>query len=371
MGKENENASASVPGHDSNESQIAMSRSNSKSPRKDGESRTPIKAQLFSIDPEELAQSLSEDLASCEEVHAHLQACQRKVLDVLLEQRKATNATSFPVEAIRQVSTSGFLSRKELACFLLKTTRSFPKILGEESFYELLCYARWRASSRISPSIVQEKGYKWLYKTLYSLCNRIDSAVRSPAPVIPVGPIPADQLLGIVVIRSDDKVVVSEIMLQDTFDMLFDQSQIHDGWVEKSRCWDFPDQGMINPVVARERVTATMHLLHLETMSHCCLLDCYLEWGDESEIPPKFVRVFKTTVDHGYFYFSGADEHELFALELCLRAFSASEDDDIESLSLTMLLNPLAGKWPGTGSIPDTITFAEVISLLAIQWWKL
>jgi hypothetical protein len=163
---------------------------------------------LLSIDPDDVGQALQDDCPTCERVKAHLEACQRSVLQVFLDHQMAKNAATFPVEIVRRVAASSFLEPLELSRFLLRTTRSFRKGLEEDELYKYLCHARWKTSSELPPSLAEAKGYKWLYSKLsssYQRGNFNEGQTPAQAAYICSG----EKLAGLVSVLSDNKEVVT------------------------------------------------------------------------------------------------------------------------------------------------------------------
>lgn len=74
------------------------------------------------------------------------------------------NQSSIPVEALRQVSMSGFLSAEDLGRFLLRTCKDFSESLTENFISEVLLSSPFSESlNHVPRQILQARGPQWLY----------------------------------------------------------------------------------------------------------------------------------------------------------------------------------------------------------------
>ena len=75
------------------------------------------------------------------------------------------HAAALPIQVLRQLAISDFLTANELGRLYLMTAKSFISNLGRDFVYFQLCRKRWRKSVSMS-SLAERKGYCWLFRAL-------------------------------------------------------------------------------------------------------------------------------------------------------------------------------------------------------------
>ena len=74
------------------------------------------------------------------------------------------NSGNMPIEVLRQVAQSDYLSLKELGRFLLLVSKSFMDELGRELVWKILCCKEWKNTSKIPRNLIEVRGYHWLFQ---------------------------------------------------------------------------------------------------------------------------------------------------------------------------------------------------------------
>jgi hypothetical protein len=340
----------------------------SKRRRQGEEIERPSKAlpslQILSIDTEELCQSLRNDEHACERVKAHLEACQRSVLQVFLDHQMAKNAATFPVEIVRRVAASGFLKPLELSRFLLRTTRSFRKGLEEDELYKYLCHARWKASSELPPSLAQAKGYKWQYSKLSSSYQRANFN-EGQTLVQATDTLQGEKLAGLVSVLSNNKEVVTYCLETEDFECPCDLS---DMMAEEILGYQTSWYGQVREL---GQLTASLHLFRLDSMSHCCVVEWDLRHSIRRYQRSRWVYLSRgENSESSYFH---AHNEGLLGLQIRLTAYSVENPNQIgtiDEILLELQLYPFMEALLTNRAIPsaDSTCFAEILSRMRIVW---
>ena len=95
------------------------------------------------------------------------------------------NRARMPIEVLRQLTQSGFLSTADLAKTLLLTCKGYGIDLGRDYVYEYLCKSRWRNITKLPPSLIADRGYFWLFRNLsrglHESPGEPSNSMRAPA----------------------------------------------------------------------------------------------------------------------------------------------------------------------------------------------
>ena len=72
--------------------------------------------------------------------------------------------TAIPIEVLRQVTQSDFLTVQETGCFLLLVSRSFTDALGKNQIWKTICHMQWKNMPSIPKCIIEARGYEWIFR---------------------------------------------------------------------------------------------------------------------------------------------------------------------------------------------------------------
>jgi hypothetical protein len=122
-----------------------------------------------------------------------------------------------PIEVLRQLTQSGFLSTADLAKTLLLTCKCYGIDLGREYVYEYLCKSRWRNITKLPPSLIADRGYYWLFR---NLSRRLYESIEEPSMILPPAFDYDDMFFSVSIRDGSGKEIVSEVLCGDELDTL-------------------------------------------------------------------------------------------------------------------------------------------------------
>jgi hypothetical protein len=118
------------------------------------------------------------------------------------------NRARMPTEILRQLTQSGFLSTVDLAKTLLLTCKCYAMDLGREYVYEYLCKSQWRNVTKFPPTLIEDRGYYWLFRNLSRGISIPEEESRIPPPVISYN----EMFFSISIRDGSGKEIVSEVL---------------------------------------------------------------------------------------------------------------------------------------------------------------
>ena len=194
---------------------------------------------------------------------------------------------SIPSEVLRQILRRDFLTYQELGRLLLFVSKIILVDIEEEEIWSNLCRRRWRNSKHMPSSVVQQRGFKWLFSQLtLGLPIRKDHDWSSlpPSPKIT-----SENMFFLITIRpkDGDEEVISIALQQAPLDQLLSTGKTHVeletpyrigefDMAEYDLPGDFLDENMFNTW------TASVHCLRLDENRCCCLHDTRDRFLDEN-----------------------------------------------------------------------------------------
>ena len=117
---------------------------------------------------------------------------------------------TIPTEVLRILVVAGFLPSEDLGRFLLQTCRSFVLDLGHEYIWKHLCKYRFRHMSHIPQSVIEARGYEWLFRQLRSPGLILKDEVIHAPPAPPR--LTSDNLVMLISIRAGDIELASQVV---------------------------------------------------------------------------------------------------------------------------------------------------------------
>ncbi len=115
-----------------------------------------------------------------------------------------------PIEVLRQLTQSGFLSTADLAKTLLLTCKCYGIDLGREYVYEYLCKSRWRNITKLPPSLIADRGYYWLFRNMSK--GLFESSPEELSPIPPPAYDYANMIFSVSFRDGSGKETVSELL---------------------------------------------------------------------------------------------------------------------------------------------------------------
>ena len=193
-----------------------------------------------------------------------------------------------PPEVLRQVMRSGYLSTREIARLFLFTCKSFAAVLGHEYVYRHLCFSRWQNMAAIPRSIIEARGFQWLYRRRLAgvlLQDKDGDLTQLPPPALS-----STSITFLISVWNGEKEIVSlpvnsshqihDFLTQASMTLeLQTPIAVASLPAERCHCWNLPR------VDVYVNWRATVHFLRLDTNQCYCLLDTPFKlWRGWNEI---------------------------------------------------------------------------------------
>ena len=188
---------------------------------------------------------------------------------------------AIPTEVLRRLVVAGFLSSEDLGMLLLQTCRAFMLHLGHDYVWKHLCNYRFRHMAKIPQSVIEARGYEWLFRQLRSpgLILR-DEVIRAPPPPR----LTSDNLVMLISIRAGDKELASKVVsghaLTQFDDVVLDRPIfVAEGppVVDPVGFFEY-DLTMLGDI--RQDWIITIHGLRLDTNQCCCIHESSPSFND-------------------------------------------------------------------------------------------
>jgi hypothetical protein len=134
-----------------------------------------------------------------------------------------------PVEVLHQVCQSEFLTAEEVGRLLLLVSKSFIYGLGKERTWEIICCKNWRSTVDIPRSIIDQRGYEWLFRQRSKGIINIDDGNHQSVKRIIAPPILSPETLTLLIsIRNaKNKEVVSLTLKDDELRMFLQNGELN------------------------------------------------------------------------------------------------------------------------------------------------
>ena len=237
---------------------------------------------------QQLTQVVDEmDVECLEGALKELQECQRIVRDELSrrinkihqdslkEHQHHVEASSspptssvIPIKVLDQICLSNFLTIKETGRLLLLVSKSLLWSYGIDSVWEILCCRKFKHIAQIIPrSMVEKKGYEWIFRRLSNDSKEvIDDQDSKSAPIITDPSLSYDNLQLLISIRggNEEEEIVSLGLRDGPLKKFLDEGELNVSLKDTIHVGKFPlsDDGTIEfatPKISKWK--ATMHLL--------------------------------------------------------------------------------------------------------------
>jgi hypothetical protein len=229
------------------------------------------------------------------------------------------NSGEFPSEVLRQVCQSMYLTAEEMGRLLLFSCRGFVRKIGSELVWEYLTLARWRSSSELPESLIQKRGYKWLFQQLLKGVHTEANFTN----IIPPTTLQSNQVIFLVTVRrGNDELVSEQFTFDQVVDMQANRSSIRiqvpialgtfrvEGEFVQDFFYNFRDW------------KATVHCIRLDTNECCCVhqtRETRWSWYGGGCIQPEVPSLYEVggtgNVKMGFLQFCAVDD-EMTNLEM-------------------------------------------------------
>jgi hypothetical protein len=192
-----------------------------------------------------------------------------------LDSKTLGNRARMPIEVLRQLTQSGFLSTADLAKTLLLTCKGYGTDLGREYVYEYLCKSRWRNLTKLPPSLIANRGYHWLFRNLSrAICV---SAPENELPPIPPPALDHNDMLFFISIRDESGTeIVSEVLGGEQLDTLKLDGVASISLEQPITIGTYPSTTASNCLCSAEAYhhnwSVTVHLFRLDESKFCGVL---------------------------------------------------------------------------------------------------
>jgi hypothetical protein len=190
---------------------------------------------------------------------------------------------SIPTEVIRQVTRSGFLTSPEAGSLLLLTCSSILRDYGgSSSVWQDLCLTKWKNSLQLPQSLIQTRGYEWIFRQKsQGLARRLDWPELLPPTLQP------SQLQFYISITRNNKEIVSQVLEGAKLEELLTTGEVAWTLPEPVRVLDdLPCTSSTAPSLL-DQYNASIHALRLDTNECCCVHDTTLRkwspWKEQDE----------------------------------------------------------------------------------------
>ena len=195
------------------------------------------------------------------------------------------NRARVPTEVLRQLTQSGFLSTVDLTKTLLLTCKCYGIDLGRDYVYEHLCKSRWRNITKLPPSLIADRGYYWLFRSLSrGLCESLDE----PSTMLPPAFSYDDMLFSVSIRDGSGKEILSEVLCGDQLDTLKRDGSAGIFLEQPIRIGTYPSAPVRAYAAYADRDeeyddwSVTVHLFRLDENKCCCVHEsgsCYWMTG--------------------------------------------------------------------------------------------
>jgi hypothetical protein len=199
------------------------------------------------------------------------------------------SALAIPTEVLRQIKCSDFLATEELGRFLLLVSKSITKDLGgnEPVWYDI-CRSRWKNSLLVPKSLIQARGYQWLFQQRY---QRLAMRLTSPLKALSPPSLQPENLQLLISIHVGPKEISSEILSGEALHQLLQTGEVDWSLAIPIK---LQDQLVSKKRLQKPRTTdfhkwvATIHAIRLDT-NRCCLLHqstcrAWWNWSQETGV---------------------------------------------------------------------------------------
>jgi hypothetical protein len=190
---------------------------------------------------------------------------------------------SIPTEVIRQVTRSEFLTAQEIGRLLLLTCSSIPRDYGgPSSVWKDLCLTKWKNSLQVPRSLIQTRGYEWLFRQKsQGLARRLDWPELAPPTLQP------SQLQFYISITKNDKEIVSQVLEGEKLEQLLTRGEVAWTLPEPVRVLDDLLCTSSTAPSPLDQYSASIHALRLDTNEYCCVHNTTLRkwspWKEQDE----------------------------------------------------------------------------------------